>query len=177
MEKVINILTQRWPALSVIKCHLNEKCRRVVMKRVNCDTQFVSLMKRQRSTCGSCSTGHGGRTKSTQDVLRCPKDIRGPRVPVHVSEMNRFNRQISVDVREKNSLHSVIILLRLRIIFSVYCAVSPHRPGLKQLITGSLLVPGHTGFGSQSIDRDMSLSAAAVNGIKDKRRKIMSKAG
>lgn len=125
MEKVINILTQRWPALSVIKCHLNKKCRHVVMKRVNCDTQFVSLMKRQRSTCSSCSIGHGGRTKSMQDVLRCAKDICSPRIPVHVSEMNHFNRQtqISVNVREKNSLYSVIILLWLWIIFSVYCAL------------------------------------------------------
>lgn len=113
--KVINILTQWWPALSVIKCHLQEKCRCFRQEKgESCHTvcafdeaakinlQFLQLK---------------ARAKNKEHLrLRWTQDICSPHFLLHVSEMNHFTlerqNQISVYVRKENSLYSVIILLQ-----------------------------------------------------------------
>lgn len=55
-EKVINVLTQWW-----LRCHLSNAIRGinvafVIRKRLNCVTELVSSMKRQRSTFSFCSS-------------------------------------------------------------------------------------------------------------------------
>lgn len=115
VEKVIIILTQWWPALSVIKCHLQEKCRCFRQEKgESCHTvcvfdeaakinlQFLQLKAR-------------GKNKEHLR-LRWTQDICSPHFLLHVSEMNHFTlkrqNQISVYVRKENSLYSVIILLQ-----------------------------------------------------------------
>lgn len=63
LEKVINVLTQWWPHFQSSNAIRRKNYAFVVRKRLNRVTQFVSLMKRQRSTFSFCSSRREGKNK------------------------------------------------------------------------------------------------------------------
>lgn len=78
LEKVINVLTQWWPRFQLSNATCRKNVTFVVGKRLNRVTQFVSLMKRQRSTFSFCSSRREGKNKE-HARLRWTRVVLGPR--------------------------------------------------------------------------------------------------
>ncbi len=134
LEKVINVLTQWWSRFQLSNAIRRKNDAFVVRKRLNRVTQFVSLMKRQRSTFIFGSSRQEGKNKE-HVRLRWTQVICGPHF-LHVSEMNHFT------LKRQNQINISVIKVQLQYagygsFFSVYCVIFQQRRDLKHQITGT----------------------------------------
>lgn len=177
LEKVINVLTQWWPCCQLSNAIRSKNVAFVIRKRLNRVTQFVSLMKRQRSTFSFCSSKREGKNKE-HVRSRWTQVVYSPHF-LHVSETNHFT------LRRRNNINIYVRIVKWKfqislfcdqtavtvcrgwITFTLYCAISK-APDHREIPR----VPWYIWFGSVSIDRATSLSRAVFNGIKEKRREM-----
>lgn len=146
-------------------------------KRLNRIMQFVPLMKRQRSTFKFCSSGRVGKNKE-HVRSRWTQDICSPYILLFVSEINHFKSNQFLCQKEKQSLVSdqTVTVCKVQITFSVYCAMFPVKAWSKAAYRRDLPGPQahqiwHCFYWQRSLTR------AAFNGIKERRREIIREAG